>query len=716
MRKLVVLLLLMFSGLVSASQNVEVFATSVDSNETHLSASNDVVVLYGDQYLSANKIVYEKNSTLLELFGNITVLKGSSYHIVGEYARLVMKEDDRLFEPFFLLEKNLNVWMSTKKASSQKNLITLEKGMVSGCNPANPLWKLRFGSADYDDVSKWMNIYHASLLLYDVPVFYFPYFGYSLDFKRRTGLLIPSFGISSSEGFYYEQPVYVAEESDWDLELAPQVRTNRGAGLYATLRFVDSEVSQGHLTVGYFKERSSYLEEFDLANNRHYGFDFNYINQNWLKTILDVDASGQSGMYSDVIWMNDIDYLNLKGNDETKYSTSNQLYSRINTFYNNESDYYGLYFKYFVDLSRQSNDETIQSLPVFHYHHYIDALFKDYLFYSLNANFTNQYRKAGKNAFQSELDLPVTLRKSFFDDYLDLSYTMQLHARHIFFSGEDVIPDPNNKYGNGVFARNYHSFRAESALTKKYEDFSHVMTLNASYVNGGSDYKSGYYEEAEVTCSRDYIFSNPFCDYYDIVDIEEEAAVGITQFFFNRTGEQLLYHKLSQTLRNELNSDSLGALENELDLRLNEWFSFYNDMLYNHDEAQVTKFLSALRYNGKTVALDLTHLHENDIEISSEKSSYLIFDASYQHSDRYKYFTKMAYDFENAVKKHFEAGFLYSRRCWDFGVRYVENNRPILTNSDAASIFDKYIYFTIALKPIGGTDVSYKLSNSLEGS
>jgi LPS-assembly protein len=293
---------------------------------------------------------------------------------------------------------------------------------------------------------------------------------------------------------------------------------------------------------------------------------------------------------------------------------------------------------------------------------------------------------------------------------------MQLHARHIFFSGEDVIPDPNNKYGNGVFARNYHSFRAESALTKKYEDFSHVMTLNASYVNGGSDYKSGYYEEAEVTCSRDYIFSNPFCDYYDIVDIEEEAAVGITQFFFNRTGEQLLYHKLSQTLRNELNSDSLGALENELDLRLNEWFSFYNDMLYNHDEAQVTKFLSALRYNGKTVALDLTHLHENDIEISSEKSSYLIFDASYQHSDRYKYFTKMAYDFENAVKKHFEAGFLYSRRCWDFGVRYVENNRPILTNSDAASIFDKYIYFTIALKPIGGTDVSYKLSNSLEGS
>ena len=708
------LLLLLVSGIASAAQQVEVFATTLDSNTTHLKAFGDVVVLYDNQYLSASKIIYERNSSALELFGNITVLKGASYHVLGEYAKIILDKDDRVFEPFYLLEKNLDVWMSTKKASSQKNLIFLGKGMVSGCDPTNPLWKLHFSSADYDDESKWMNIYNTSLQLYDVPVFYFPYFGYSLDTKRRSGLLVPSFGLSSSEGFFYKQPIYIARENNWDLEVSPQVRTNRGVALYSKLRFVDSEVSKGELSLGYFKERSSYMDEYNLANDKHYGFDLNYINHNVLKEWFGYNTSGQSGLYSDITWMNDIDYFNLKGNDETKYTTSNQIYSRINAFYNTESDYLGLYFKYFLDLSKKNNDETIQSLPVFQYHHYLDALFKDYLFYTLDATATNQYRREGKNAFQSELNIPITLRNSFFDDYIELSYTMQLHGRHIFFSGNDVIPDPNNDYSNGVFARNYHIFNIESSLAKGYEDFSHVITFDASYVNGGGDYKSGYYEESEDICSREYIYSNPLCDYYDIVDIEDAAELGVTQFFFDTKGNQLLYHKLSQKIVNEANSDSLGELENELDLRLSDQISFYNDTLFNHDESQITKFLNSLRYNDEIIAFDLTHLYENYVGTTLSKSSYLIMDATYQHDDYYKYFTKVAYDVEDAVKKRMEIGFLYSKRCWEFGIRYVENNRPILTNNDAASIFDKYVYFTVALKPIGGTDMSYKISNSLE--
>ncbi len=704
MHKLIIFLLIAL-GSISEADTVEVFATTIDSNATHFKASNDVVVLYGDQYLSAQSIVYEQNSTVLELFGNITILKGASYHIAGEYARVQLNEDDRVFEPFYLLEKKQDVWMSTQKACSKQNIISLEEGMISGCDPTDPLWRLHFQSAKYDDDSKWMDVYHTSLRLYNIPVFYFPYLGYSLDFKRRTGLLVPSFGLSKREGFFYQQPIYIATDDSWDVELTPQIRSNRGAGLYATLRFVDTKVSKGELTLGYFKESPSYLQEYDLANTKHYGFDFDYINHNPIKEWFGYTHSGQSALFADMTWMNDIEYINLKGNDEIKYATSNQIYSRINSFYTDESDYYGLYFKYFLDLSKKNNDETIQSLPVFQYHRYLDALFKDYLFYSVDATATNQYRSAGKKAFQSELNIPITVRSSFFDDYIDLSYTMQLHGRHIFFSGDDVIADPNNLYNNGVFARNYHTFHIESSLAKGYKDFSHVMTLSASYVNGGSDYKSGYYEESQEICSRDYIYSNPLCDYYDIVDIEDAAELGITQFFFNDKGHQLLYHKLSQKITNELNGDALGELENELDLKLNDYFSYYNGTLYNHDVTRVTKFLNALRYNDDTIAFDATHLYENYSDVTLKKSSYLIMDIEYQYNKYYKYFAKAAYDIEGAVKKHMEVGFLYSKRCWDFGVRYVENNRPTLTNNDIASIFDKYIYFTISLKPIGGTDI-----------
>ncbi len=705
MRKLL-LLLLWVAGTLVAAEHVEVFATRLESNATHISADRDVVVLYGDQYLSANKISYDRNSSVLELFGNITVLKGASYHIIGEYARLVLDKDDRVFEPFYLLEKEQDVWMSTQKACSTKELISLEKGMVSGCDPTNPLWRLRFNSAQFNETTKWMDIYNVSLLLYDIPVFYFPYFGYSLDFKRRTGLLVPVFGLpTSKEGFFYQQPIYIATDNNWDIELAPQVRTRRGAGLYSTLRFVDTKVSKGELTVGYFKEKSNYVDTYDLVNTEHYGFDFNYMNHNPLKEWFGYTYAGQSAFFADITWMNDIDYINLKGNDEIKNTTPNQIYSRINSFYNNERDYYGLYFKYFLDLSKKNNDETIQSLPVFHYHHYLDALLKENLFYSVDATATNLFRRSGKNAFQSELNIPITLRDSFFNDYLELSYTMQLHGRHIFFSGDEVIVNPDNHYNSGIFARNYYIFEMESSLAKRYEDLSHVMTFKASYINGGSDYKSGYYETSEAVCSQSIIDRNPLCDYYDIVDIEDAAEVAVTQFLFDKRGRQILYHKLSQKITNELNSDALGELENELDLQLSDAISYYNDTFYNYDLTRITKFLNALRYNDETVVFDITHLYENYGDATLARSSYVIADVAYQYNKHYKYFAKAAYDIENAVKKNMELGFIYSKRCWDFGIRYVENNRPTPSNNAAASSFDRYIYVTISLKPIGGTDI-----------
>ncbi|MCK4737301.1 MAG: hypothetical protein KAT10_01970, partial [Sulfurimonas sp.] len=66
-------------------------------------------------------------------------------------------------------------------------------------------------------------------------------------------------------------------------------------------------------------------------------------------------------------------------------------------------------------------------------------------------------------------------------------------------------------------------------------------------------------------------------------------------------------------------------------------------------------------------------------------------------------------------------GFLYQKRCWDFGIRYVENNRPILDEfGQPSSIRDRYLYFTIRLKPIMSSDggmsgFAFRLPDASEG-
>ncbi len=102
-----------------AAENIEFYATVVESNATHIHASGNVLVLYQDYYLSASEATYERNTSNLELYGNIVAMQGSDYFSMGDYARLNTQKKERYFSPFFMLEKRSRVWLSSLEASSE---------------------------------------------------------------------------------------------------------------------------------------------------------------------------------------------------------------------------------------------------------------------------------------------------------------------------------------------------------------------------------------------------------------------------------------------------------------------------------------------------------------------------------------------------------------------------------------------------------------------
>ena len=228
-------LFIIFTASLYASDKVEIYATTMNSKENIVEASGGVNVIYREYFLSADSAIYDRKTGDLELFDNIRVNHGSSYKILGSYAKLNIAKKERLFKPFYMLDKNSKVWMSASEGKTKDDDIAIKSGTMSGCNPNDPFWEMEFSSSDYNANTKWLNLYNTRLYIYDIPVFYTPYFGYSLDTKRRTGLLMPALGLSDVEGFYYEQPIYIAEYDSWDLEISPQIRTNRGEGIYLSL-------------------------------------------------------------------------------------------------------------------------------------------------------------------------------------------------------------------------------------------------------------------------------------------------------------------------------------------------------------------------------------------------------------------------------------------------------------------------------------------------
>ncbi len=710
-------LLLFLSILAVANERVTLIATCLDSNSSGVKASDNVSVFYDDYHLSAKRAHYSRDSSVLELFGSVVAMKGDEYLSLGEYAKFDINKKERLIRPFFLLDRNQSIWMSSHSASADNDLFEVDSGVVSSCDVTNPLWQIHFGGAEYNSQTRWINLYNAWLNIYGVPLFYLPYFGYSLDDRRRSGLLMPYFGLSSSEGFFYEQPLYIAPHKSFDIELRPQIRTTRGVGLYSKLRFVDSNVSSGSLRVGYFKEDQKFADKFDLANSEHYGLDFKYANSEVLDRWLDLKLDGESGLYADISLMSDIAYINLSSNDETKNATSNQILSRVNLFYNTQESYYGANFRYYLDLKKQSNDDTLQSLPSLRYHRYLKSFLDEHMYYTFNIKTTNLYRPRGVNAIDTDLYLPLTLQASFWDEWISLSYSAQMSGKYITFSGRALESNVLSKseYNSGIFARFYHNINLNTQSFKRYSEYTHTVVADASYRKAGVEHRSGYYEDKQRVCNRYNASDNFECDFYSIANIEEVVDVKLTQFVNAKDGSQLLYHRLSQRLSLDPLKERLSELENEIDWKITPSISIYSDLFFNYQRSLLSKMISSVRYNDKTFSAKASFMYEDrESDIDLRYTNYLVFDLLYRHSEHYDYFAKVAYDVEYSRKKYAEIGFLYSKRCWEFGLRYVENNRPILAQNRASSVYDRYIYLTLQLSPIGGAQMNYKLSRTQE--
>jgi len=724
------LLTALLTNIIFASDKVEIFASDIHTENDILYAEGEVSVVYKDYYISAKRAKYNKLSSNLELFENIRITQGDNYKILGEYASINIENKEREFKPFYMLEKQSKVWISAEEARTLDKNVSVSSGMVSGCNPNKPLWKLEFSSSEYNEQSKWLSTYNNRLYIYDIPILYTPYFGYSLDRKRRSGLLYPAFGISSDEGVYLEQPIFIAEQNWWDLELKPQIRSKRGNGIYSELRFVDSAVSKGSLTLGYFKEKEDYFQESNLVNKEHFGFDFYYDNSNFLNQWFGTGFEGQSAMHIDLHNMSDVDYINLSSNDTITNATDQQTLSRINMFYNNEDDYIGSYLKYYQYLNIDDNSDTLQQLPTLHLHHYLETLFDKHLLYNLDIKSTNIQRQEGVGAIQSEINVPVTLQTSIFDDYINLSYKTFFYGQLSNFTGLEDINNTND-YLDGYFAKNYNVAQASTSLTKAYTDFTHVVNLATKYTFLGADTKDGYYEDFEEYCSKSENEDDARCDFYNVSDTVNDFKIEFSQYIYDESGVQRLYHKLSQsviyndTLESK-NDNELGELENELSYQVFDSLNFYNNTFYNHDEKDFSKVYNSLTYNGQGIKSSISFRYENNFHIEGETyssepySKYLTSSLAYKYDKHYSYKIVYNYDYQINQKKHLEVGFLYQKRCWDFGIKYVEDNRPVLTNdSQYNSVYDRYVYFTILLKPFmeqrGADNFSYKLPATYKG-
>ncbi len=668
-------------------RHYELLASEVTQNPGHIEAKGSVVVYGKGEYFSADRALYDPKAHLLELFGHVLYIRDNDRFTRAHYLRIDLKHHRYTMRSSYLYDLPSAIWMHLRGADAYDDKIKLSKTELSSCDVADPDWKITFSQGYYYNKSEFVSLYNPTFYIKKVPILYLPWFGFPTTKKRRSGLLRPIVGFENGTHLFYQQPIFYAPAKDWDLQFDPQIRLDRGKGLYTTLRFVDTNHSKGYLRAGLFKEQAGYAQAHHLNNRTHSGAELYYERHGLLSDWLH-SSGGHDGLLVDLTQLSDVDYLNLRRYNS--YSVNKLVTSRINYFFDRGEDYLGLYAKYFIDTEKVNNEDTMQTLPSLQYHRFVTPLLNTHLSYALDYRYQNNYRKVGLRASEHEITLPLTFRVDLLDHLLTLSATENLYYAHIHYKeAGSGIEDANH-------LSNYHVFALGSDLIKRYDDFIHNMQIQMKYIVPSFDHKRGYY--------ADFIPLN-----YE----RESLRIDFNEYFYRLDGFDYLTHRIRQIVYLDQAKERWNDFQNELLYRFSDAFWIQNTLFYAYYKHKISKLQTTIDYHDDRYRARLYHTYQSDAYGS--EANFLSLDLYSRLNDRYTVYGGLDYDIHDGFTKEWRIGWDMHKRCWNYTLRYKESITPSLTSEGAESTTRRGIYLILRLYPMGGVSYSYVREQKMEG-
>jgi len=682
--KISIIIFYVFSAFLYAAttnNTIEITAKKIQGTKTSVRAKDGVLVYYNDAVIKANSAFYDKVKKLLILDGKIEIIgyEGSKEH--ANHMEIYTQTQEVSFDELFLVSEN-DIWLFSGDVHKKDGNYTLGRSMLSSCDVDDPLWKMVFSKSLYDSKSKYIKLYDAKVYLWDVPIFYSPYFAFSTDKQRSSGLLFPALGYSSLEGFLYEQPVFWAISDSIDMEFNPQIRTNRSVGMYGTFRFVDSAESSGQLRLGYFKDKASYAKSQNLANDSHFGLEFNYESLNIFDKYL--PQYYEDGLYINSTFLNDIDYLNLQQSSLSHFGLTPLQESRLNYFVQNNDYYMGLNAKYFIDTRvGVKKDETIQILPSLQFHKYLDHFILENFTYRADFKVNNFERKKGATMHQAELTVPLEFTAAFFDDFLNVSLGETFYYSKFFF-------------GNGSF--NYNEFEYYSTihnvniftdLTKQYDGFIHVLQPSIRYIKPGVETQNPV-KFSFLDAGQKELFA--------VGLPEEQYSFDLSQYFYDDAMHLKFYQRFSQ--KYYINrAYGLVDMSNEMQYNLANW-SLYSNLIYSHEFGKLRESSTRLSVHEESYSLSVGHTFTQVLPDLSNATAANDIDLSftYTYNDRFLFDGAITYNLNNASSTQWRFGGTYHRDCWSVSTSIRQNITPRPTGVTTDTNF--YVQFNFI--PFGG--------------
>ncbi len=190
-----------------------------------------------DQWMLADRVTYEHAQDTWQAVGSVKY-QDNSVRLTADRADGDLGKDITTLQTIQYQLRNVRGNGKAAHAKVQGDQETYTDTTYSTCDPGDRKWEIQGKQIEIDRAKGIGKAHAATLRIGSVPVLYLPYFTFPLDNKRKSGLLMPNFGSSSSSGFTFALPYYFNLAPNYDATLTPRIYGKRGLMLDGEFRYL----------------------------------------------------------------------------------------------------------------------------------------------------------------------------------------------------------------------------------------------------------------------------------------------------------------------------------------------------------------------------------------------------------------------------------------------------------------------------------------------
>lgn len=236
--------------------------TTITATKSILFTQHGISILLGDvkltqpgRQITADKLTFQRDEKSGEV--NYGTLIGRVH--LREYGKIIVANTGNWDAKTKLITLKNSVYRMLRPAQSgnpsnawgvahtivrdDAGVLNLSKASYTTCAPDNSSWAIWSDKVTLDKNSGRGVATNSLFLVKDVPIFYFPYFNFPIDKRRKSGFLYPIFSYSNSLGFDVALPYYLNLAPNYDAMITPRLLTSRGLLAEGLFRYLTPKSS-----------------------------------------------------------------------------------------------------------------------------------------------------------------------------------------------------------------------------------------------------------------------------------------------------------------------------------------------------------------------------------------------------------------------------------------------------------------------------------------